>query len=276
MQRPPFAARLIVFLSCLGISLVSSRLALSISHKEAEPASQIEFVPPKLPDRGRPEQGRRQGGASRGRCTRAETQPPLTALMPALPLGETSSTPAITANETAPNEAIIGFTTEAFPTLWFYVPYPLDGTRNLEFVIQDEEDAIVHQDTLMPVISEPGIVRIDWPNTLEPIPMKGAYAWFLVVQCEQSSPDFVSGWVYRDQLSAALQSQINQSDPRNQAALYAANGIWQDALEIVAEAYQASPQDPNLQADWASLLGSVGLEDIASEPLQSCCSTGSH
>lgn len=273
MQRPTLAAGLIVFLSCLDIGLIGSRFALGMPRKEAEPTSQIEFIPPKLPDRGRPEQGRREGGASRGRCTRAETQPPLTALMPAISPDEG---PDVTANELVPNEAIIGFTTEAFPTLWFYVPYPLDGNRDLEFVIQDEEDNIVYQDTLRPVTAGPGILRLDWPTTVELMPMKSAYAWFLVVQCEQTSPDFVSGWVYRDQLSAALRSQINQSDLRNQAALYAANGIWHDALKVVAEAYQANPQDPNLQADWASLLGSVDLEHISSEPLLNCCSTSNN
>jgi hypothetical protein len=46
-------------------------------------------------------------------------------------------------------------------------------------------------------------------------------------------------------------------------SLYAANGIWYEALAAAAELRRTNPQDPN----WSALLQAVGLEELASEPM---------
>jgi hypothetical protein len=59
--------------------------------------------------------------------------------------------------------------------------------------------------------------------------------------------------------------------PREQINLYAANGIWHDALTNLAQLRQTNPEDAALMADWESLLKSVNLEAIATEPIVQCC-----
>ncbi|NJK52529.1 MAG: DUF928 domain-containing protein [Leptolyngbyaceae cyanobacterium SU_3_3] len=50
-------------------------------------------------------------------------------------------------------------------------------------------------------------------------------------------------------------------------AHYEAKGIWHETLTEHAERLTASPQDTKTRQNWASLLESVGLAEVASEPL---------
>jgi Domain of Unknown Function (DUF928) len=49
--------------------------------------------------------------------------------------------------------------------------------------------------------------------------------------------------------------------------IYAANQIWYDAVNSLAELRHKNSSDRLLAEDWNQLLKSVGLEDLATAPI---------
>ncbi|NMF65511.1 hypothetical protein DP113_34385 (plasmid) [Brasilonema octagenarum UFV-E1] len=81
----------------------------------------------------------------------------------------------------------------------------------------------------------------------------------------------VEGLVQRIALKNDLTRRLQTATLRQRVALYAQAGIWQDAVTTLGELRRAKLRDTTLAADWKNLLESVGLEDIATEAIASCC-----
>ncbi|NJN85461.1 MAG: DUF928 domain-containing protein, partial [Leptolyngbyaceae cyanobacterium SL_7_1] len=79
----------------------------------------------------------------------------------------------------------------------------------------------------------------------------------------------VDGMIKRISLEPTVVAQLNAATPLQQAAVYANQGIWQDALTILAHQRQLAA-DASLVA-WTELLASVGLGAIAPTPMLHCC-----
>ncbi|MEO1182429.1 MAG: DUF928 domain-containing protein, partial [Cyanobacteria bacterium J06636_28] len=205
----------------------------------------IQFTPPTLDDRGRPYSGRRQGAASRGSCQLPEAQTGLTALVP------NTQVTLDTAPEASDNiylsnyESVLSLTTEAFPSFWFYVPYPSEDIKELEFVLQDERGNEVYQQTFTYHHDNPGVIEVALPNTISPLRLDTTYEWFFLAHCESGatalSPE-VGGWIQRVELASDLQAQLSSATPLEMASIYAANGIWQNAITILGELYRTAPE----------------------------------
>ncbi len=162
-------------------------------------------------------------------------------------------------------EMVIGLTTASHPTFWFYVPFSkkLPG----EFVLQNETDDTIYQRTIS-LSGTPGVVSVSLPSTVPALQVGKRYHWYFNVYCEPEQPPvFVEGWVKRSPLNPALKSKLSHQSIPNRANLYAANGIWYDALTTVAKLRIANPKDLTSRAQWVSLLHSVGLDAIKSKPL---------
>ncbi len=230
----------------------------------------IQFTPPSLPDRGRPE-GRRRGGASRGNCAISE-QIPLTAIIPASVSSDLSPSSERAENSTI--ETVFSLTAQASPSFWYYVPYPLSTTR-LEFVLQDENGNILYQGTGSPdqsVLQESGgVIQVSLPDTAPALQPNGLYHWFFLAYCDDINPEFVDGWIMRSPISEALSSAVSNTTPRAQAALYAQNSLWQEVLTLLGEQYREAPTDPTRASDWGNLLKSAGLGELTEESLIDCC-----
>jgi hypothetical protein len=67
----------------------------------------------------------------------------------------------------------------------------------------------------------------------------------------------IYGFIQRVALTPERERQINAGMP----------DVWYDALTRLANLYIASPQDAALKNDWARLLKSAGLEELAQERL---------
>ena len=214
---------------------------------------------------GRPA-GRRRGGASRTDDACAYTsQEPLTALVPSDQIVSDTSI-----NNSIDNwESVWTLTASSHPTFWFYVPYHLAGDTPLEFVLLDEEGNIAYQKTWAPILSGEGILKVETPSSLTGLQPGEKYHWFFIVKCDQA---YVEGWVERIELDELEKSMLNQASPRDQAVFYASEGIWQDALTVLAELRLAEPQNLALLTDWDRLLGAVGLSDLSHFILLDCCS----
>jgi len=215
-------------------------------------------------------QSRRATSRLRGLGTREGcpvVDKPLTAIVTPIPT-DADSTAAET-TETLPPATIADH-----PTLWFYVPYSPDARLSAEFTLIDEKENDVYK-TTFPLKEKPGIIGLKLPETLSPLEAGKRYYWVFSVICQpnnRSQDNFVYGDIERISPDSTLQAQLKKmSDPKAQSALYAEKELWPEALTTLAQARRRNLQDRTLQADWSNLLKSMNLNDIASEPLTSCC-----
>lgn len=220
------------------------RLTLNSSGQLKQP---LTFdAPPPPPDIGA--SGQRTEGASRG-CEDMENLPKeklLTALVPVY--GPPDS------------ELVWGVTTTSHPTFWFYVPY--SPKLKSDFVLQNEAEQTIYQ-TAVTLSGTPGVVRVSLPSTAPPLEIGNRYHWYFSIYCQPEQPPvFVDGWIQRNSLNPTLKSRLEKATQRERVALYAANGIWYEALSVAAERRHTEPKD----SDWVALLRAVGLDVIALEP----------
>jgi len=202
------------------------------------------------------------GGASRGKCPRDSKVPleNITALMPAMLLPE------------APIADLVGLTTAAKPTFLVYVPSGKTGSAM--FSLKDAENNDVYH-TKVEVPQNGGIVAIKIPESAPPLVVGQKYVWSFGIICAAETPEdfspvtFVAGEVQRTEASLAMKSQLAEATLLKQAAIYAQNGIWVEAVTTLAQLRQTQPENSRITAEWEQLLSSVGLEAIASKPLVS-------
>jgi Domain of Unknown Function (DUF928) len=213
------------------------------------------FNQPPIPP-GPPPGGRVRGGAKRGELTACPpTEPDLTALVPF----------------TQESNSVInvwGQTTEEHPTWFFYVPYTKDLRYAVEFVLQDQDsnDNEVYQKAIA-LPDKPGVIRVSLPTTAPGLALNKQYRWFFTISCDQkknSPPTFVEGVIQRVELNPAVVKELQTTELLKRYAIYAQNGIWYEALTILAQLRQ---KNPALQTEWQNLLGSINLGDIAAEPI---------
>ncbi|MBC1236281.1 DUF928 domain-containing protein [Nostoc sp. 2RC] len=238
------------------MSYLNTSLAL------AEISNPIHFNPPPPPsDRGAP--GNRGEGASRGECTQLDV--PLTAIVPSYEQQLKTGT-----NQTVTITEIWGLTSREQPSFWFYIPYEKSSIKSLEFVLQTDNDTTIYrQNITAPPI--PGIVRVQLQNQKNILEANKPYHWFFKVKvaCDSQpgTSNYVEGWVQRVNLDVSLREQIKKSSPREQAAIYAKNGIWYDALTTIAELRLTNVDDSQLAKDWENLLQVVKLEKLVTKAL---------
>jgi hypothetical protein len=163
----------------------------------------------------------------------------------------------------------IGRTVSDYPTFFFYLP-EIEAELG-EFILEDESGNQIYQQDLI-ISNLPGVIGVSIPaNTnVPPLEVGKNYTWKFTVVCDpedRSSDLLESGIVRRVELSADILRQLENAAPRQKTFIYAENGIWQDALSNLAAARQANPDDPELTADWESLLDSVTLGEIGKEPI---------
>ena len=219
-----------------------------------DPGTIIYNAPELPPGFGAPS-GRRDGGASRGRCGDYSG---LAALMPI-------------------TEGVVwGQTTAAQPTLWFYLPAAVTADTPLKLVVQDaDDDSLLHTIPLA-VEAEAGSLAIALPPTVE-LPVNQPHFWTLSLYCDPERPAsavFVQGTIERVTLGAAPFSPEAEYS-LSQAQSLAGQGIWYDALTVLGQRLQADATDVDIRRAWTDLLEQVGLPQAGSAPVLSCCTAES-
>lgn len=215
----------------------------------------IHYTPPPPPPEP-PPGGRVLGGARRGTCP--AFKPELTALVPFT-------------QKTGSAMDVWGLTTVTHPTFWFYVPLPKNSAYPAEFVLQDEAANPIYQ-TAIALPDKPGVMGVTLPKTVSPLALNKRYRWFFSIYCDkeqQSPPIYVEGVIQRVTLSQAIAQQLATAKPQQQSAIYAQNGIWYETLTTLAKLRLKNPEDSKLQAEWRNLITSIGLSDVATQPIVS-------
>ena len=189
----------------------------------------------------------RVGGGSRGNCIANQGQ--LVALVP---------------------ENTVGVTASTTPQLFFSIP-ETNKTHLLEFVVRNQQDELVYE-TLLETKDQAGIIAIELPENLQQESLKTNehYHWYLSMICNQqkrSHDIVVEGVLKRIEIEPGLSQKLQNANAIEQANLYQQQGIWHDALSIVAQEQKTSKDRGAVQAKWTELLSALGLGELANQPL---------
>lgn len=159
-----------------------------------------------------------------------------------------------------------GRTLAARPTMLVYVP-PTRIPQQIFFSVQDENRQNLYQTTLE-LSGNGGIVRITLPESAPELEIGKTYTWFFAPVPSEGflRPDNygVIGWVKRVAPPVEIPARANSID---RATAYGASGVWYDMLNLVADAQQSQPENPELAQEWQDLLEQVGLEVVADQPM---------
>jgi len=137
------------------------------------------------------------------------------------------------------------------PTLLIYVPYTAASDFPTRLVIEDENlNRIKRVPLKLP--AKPGLVRVTLPSDVK-LEAGKAYRWSYEVQCG-NAPDDVFGWFQVVPAGAELTQKLEGATPVAQAEIYAENGYWYDAVDILAQQRKTNPADSNAKALWKNLL----------------------
>lgn len=157
-----------------------------------------------------------------------------------------------------------GLTVSERPTLFVYVPET--KAEQGYFILKDQTEDYYYQ-TQVSIPQEGGIVRLTLPESAPALEIGNTYQWSFVVACElpaRADSPRVEGWLQRVEPSANL-NNYQGVDSIEAATSYGAEGIWYDAVTTLADLRQSQPQTYN--QEWVDFLSSVGLENVANEPI---------
>jgi hypothetical protein len=155
------------------------------------------------------------------------------------------------------------FTVISHPTFFIYIPET--AAQNLIFSIRDASENYYYQHSI-PLEGKSGIISFQLPEDAPPLALNQDYLFSFTIACTgvASPNDFVwSGQIRRVDLPVNTQN----TNSLELANIYGENGIWLDMLAIIAQAKLEQPNDTNLTQNWQKILNSVGLENIAEQPI---------
>lgn len=211
-------------------------LSLSSSFSLAPANAQsVRYTPPK-----RPGFKRSDGTGSRGEALRICGKRTVASLMPLAPIDHT------------------GETISARPTFFWY----LSTSQTVEVKLM--EPGIRKPIFITTVqVDKPGIVQLELPKTAPELLPEKIYRWSLAVLCEDGSKDALAlASIRRVTPAPALKKQlaIAKSD-QSLAQVYAAQGLWYDALKTLSKAAVGSPHYDS----FLSLLDQAGFTEITAQ-----------
>lgn len=205
------------------------------------------FMPP--PDHKKPRQTVSAGSRLGGSCLRP------------IPDQPASSSVKQTFRALVP-DTNLGLTVSDHPSFWLYVP-PTSARRIILSVWEESSTARKQASFAVPASS--GILGLSWPQNFPALAVGKTYQWAAVLVCgNQPTPNdlTVLSWISR---VAVHPTPLDR--PLDQAAAYGRQGVWFDALTVLARARRTQPDQPKFAAAWLSFLQSAGLGTLASEPL---------
>jgi hypothetical protein len=165
-------------------------------------------------------------------------------------------------------------TVAEYPTFFFYIPdVDLEGVQG-ELILHNEKDEEIYRaDFDLKVPDSILMVDLSGFPSFPPLEVGKSYRWYLSVgfdPMDRSNDIYVGGGIQRVEPSSELQHKLDSALPQEKPAIYAANGIWHDALASLASLRCSSPNNSTIASDWASLLQQVKLPQISRKPLAQC------
>ena len=166
-----------------------------------------------------------------------------------------------------PNKTI-NSTASIAPKIFFYVPKTQEQ-KTIEFVLRDHQDKLIHE-AFLKTDGQAGIMNVEIPQDISKSlgQSNSNYKWYLSMIChsQNRSRDLVlEGNIGYVELDNSIKQKIENSSPAEQADLYQKQGIWYDALSVVAEeTHQMSNSDSTKK--WVQMLEDIGLAQLSTQP----------
>jgi hypothetical protein len=157
----------------------------------------------------------------------------------------------------------LALTTQEQPELFWYISQPTRRPIRLTLVDEDRKSkpTILRQE--LPGSAVSGVHRLTLADHDVHLRAGAEYRFSveLVIDRENQSENVVGQTLLkRIEPSAELVASIRKASSDEHASIYAADGIWYDALAAISKQVD---EDPAMLADRASLLEQVGLKDVA-------------
>jgi hypothetical protein len=149
------------------------------------------------------------------------------------------------------------------PTIYFLVP----KANGFAYFTLDENQGITGQSkriyrTKFKINNDAGVIAFRLPDDAPKLELKKNYSWRFSVPDGESSQT-VYGSLRRTALDEEMTKKLaNISNPLERAALLASASIWFEAVQTLAEAQIALPQNPEILSEWQELLKSASLDRV--------------
>ena len=161
----------------------------------------------------------------------------------------------------------VGLTQSNRPNL--FVNLPQTTAQTIEFSLFDEKMNGIYQTNIL-VSKSGGLVSIALPKDALSLAKDKPYYWTVALVCnsiDRTEDLVVGGWVEYTEPSDNLKQQLANATEIEKASLYAQQGFWYDAVNLLQGISQTEPNNPVLANNWRELLKSVGLEAITTAKL---------
>jgi len=158
-----------------------------------------------------------------------------------------------------------GLTTDPQPTLYWFISSEL-ATTSVELTIMDVDGIQPLLETRLPPPVKTGVHSLRLGDHRVRLKPGEPYRWFvaLVVDPDRRSKDILAGgFVELVEPPAGLPAQIAKADKKELPQLYAAAGLWYDAVAAISQLIDAAPNDSDLKQQRAALLEQAGLTEVA-------------
>ena len=166
----------------------------------------------------------------------------------------------------APNET--GYTTRDKPTIYWYVSEALQKPVELTIISNESLEAAAKpalELTLQPPVAG-GVHAISLEEHGLALKPGVEYQWFVAIvnDTAQRSNDIIAGGtIKRVAETDSVRSSLKSAPAASRPALYAAEGIWYDAVDELSRQIRAEPANRRLHEQRAALLEQVGLTEAA-------------
>lgn len=157
-----------------------------------------------------------------------------------------------------------GLTVQEQPTLYWFLSKTI--TAPIEFILYDGRSVFPRLEVRLSPSDKPGVQRLRLSDYRAHLLPGVKYEWTiaLVLDPKQRGKDIVAGGVIEHQAPPAeLAEKLAQAGKTEAPYLYAEAGFWYDAVGAISDLIDATPDDPFLRKQRASLLEQVGLSEIA-------------
>jgi hypothetical protein len=162
------------------------------------------------------------------------------------------------------------------PLLFVFVPQT-QPLGLVELTLQDERDQTLYVATAQ-LTPQAGVISLRLPRPVtKSVKIGENYRLRVALVCANQpsgkpSTVFVSEvWIQRTTPTPELTKVLQGKQPRQQAAIYANYGLWENAATTLADLRQRQPGDQFVLKDWQLLLKSVGLANFAQQRVLNCC-----
>lgn len=159
----------------------------------------------------------------------------------------------------------VGLTVSETPALYWYLSKPTSVRVEVTLIDEKGESPLIEY--AIANANGPAVHRVDLTARKVLLKPGTEYQWSIAVvpnPNERSSDVMAGGVLKRVAMPKAIEARRAAGATKEELArLYAAEGIWYDAIALYSELIEQHPGDKSLREQRAALLEQVGLREVA-------------